>query len=340
MDILLLGGPRFLGHALIEAALVGGHRVTMFNRGRTNPHLFPEVERIQGDRDGGLDALAGRRWDAVIDTCGYVPRVVRRSAEVLAPNVEQYIFISSISVYREPLSPGAAEDAPLAVLDDESVEDVTGETYGALKALCEQAVQSVFGPRSLVIRPGLIVGPHDPTNRFTYWVTRLAEGGDVLAPDDRDAPVQLIDVRDLAEWTLRMAASRAGGVFNATGPTEALTLEQTLSACRRATKSQARLVWVAPQFLLDAGVAPWSELPLWAPGSESINQVSIAAARTAGLTFRPLEQTIVDTLAWAHSQPPPPAGSAGLARDKETELLRQARDAAVTAYDTTGEDKP
>jgi 2'-hydroxyisoflavone reductase len=324
MNLLLLGGPRFLGRALIEAALAGGHNVTMFNRGRTNPHLFPQVERLHGDRDGQLDALADRRWDVVIDTSGYVPRGVRQSAALLAPNVDRYIFISTISVYREPVSPNAAENAPLAVLADETVEEITGETYGGLKVLCEQAVQDVYGERALIIRPGLIVGPHDPTNRFTYWVTRIAEGGAVLAPDDREAPVQVIDVRDLAEWTLRLAADRAVGVFNATGPAVPLTLERTLLACRAATGSDANLVWVDPQWLLAAGVEPWSEIPLWAPGSEALNQASIAAARTAGLTFRPLEQTIADTLAWARTEPPVGSNAAGLSRTKEMELLQRS----------------
>lgn len=322
MDVLLLGGPRFLGRALIEAALAAGHHVTMFNRGRTNPQLFPEVERLHGDRDGQLDALAGRRWDVVIDTCGYVPRIVRQSAQLLAPNAGRYIFVSSISVYREPLSPAAAENAPLAELPDRTVEEVTGETYGGLKALCEGAVQDVFGERALILRPGLIVGPHDPTNRFTYWVTRLAAGGDVLAPDDRSAPVQVIDVRDLAEWTLRLAAAGASGVFNATGPAAPLTLEGTLLLCRRATGSDAHLVWVEPQFLLAEGVAPWSEIPLWAPGAETLNQVSIAAALSAGLTLRPLEATIADTLDWVRTEPAPP-GTAGLSRARETELLQR-----------------
>jgi 2'-hydroxyisoflavone reductase len=324
MDMLLLGGPRFLGHALIEAALAAGHQVTMFNRGRTNPHLFPAVERLQGDRDGKLDVLRGRHWDVVIDTCGYVPRIVRQSAEVLAPNVDRYIFVSSISVYRDPVPPGAAENAPLAALADETVEEITGETYGGLKALCEQVVQDVYGPRGLIIRPGLIVGPHDPTNRFTYWVTRLAAGGAVLAPDDRAAPVQVIDVRDLAGWMLRLAMDRAVGVFNATGPQSPLTLGQTLLACRQATGSAANLVWVDPQWLLAAGVAPWSEIPLWAPGEEALNQVSIAAALTAGLTFRPLEQTILDTLAWARTEPPAGSAAAGLSHTREAELLQRS----------------
>lgn len=322
MNILLLGGPRFLGYALIKAALDDGHQVTMFNRGRTNPHLFPEAERLHGDRDGQLDALSGRRWDVVIDTCGYIPRVVRQSAQLLAPNVGRYVFISSISVYREPLATAAAENAPLIELPDPAVEEVTGETYGGLKVLCERSVQEYFGEQALIVRPGLIVGPHDPTNRFTYWVTRLAEGGDVLAPDDRNAPVQIIDVRDLAEWTLRLAVGGVGGVFNATGPRSPLTLEQTLSACQRATRSEARIMWVDPHFLLAEGVEPWSEIPLWAPGAEALNQVSIAAALAAGLTFRPLEETISDTLAWASAAPAAPGG-AGLSRVKEAELLQR-----------------
>lgn len=322
MELLLLGGPRFLGHALIEAALASGHKVTMFNRGRSNPHLFPQVERLTGDRDGGLGALAGRHWDLVIDTCGYVPRLVRQSAETLAGRVGRYVFISTISVYREPLAPGATEDAPLAVMADATVEEVTGETYGALKALCEQAVQAVYGSACTVIRPGLIVGPHDPSDRFTYWVTRMADGGDVLAPNDRTAPVQVIDVRDLADWTLRLAAAGGSGVFNATGPAAPLTLEQTLLHCKEVAAADAHIVWVAPSTLLAAGVAPWIDIPLWAPGDEALNQVSIAAAIAAGLTFRPLAQTIADTLAWARTQPASAEPHAGLSRAREAELLR------------------
>ncbi len=287
---------------MIDAALAAGHRVTMFNRGRTNPGLYPEVERLQGDRDGGLAALAGRRWDAVVDTSGYVPRVVRQAAELLAEAVGRYAFISSISVYAEPLQPNAGEDAPLVTLEDENVEEITGETYGGLKVLCERAVQDVYGDRALIIRPGLIVGPHDPSNRFTYWVTRTAEGGRVLAPDDRSAPVQVIDVRDLAEWTLRMLDNRARGVYNATGPATLLTFGETLEACREATRADAEFVWVAPQLLLDHGVAPWTELPLWVAGDDALNQVSIERALAQGLTFRPLGATIADTLAWARTQ--------------------------------------
>ena len=322
MDLLLIGGPRFLGRALIDAALAAGHRVSMFNRGRTNPGSYPEVERLLGDRDGGLDALRGRRWDAVVDTSGYFPRVVRQSAEILQGAVGRYAFISTISVYAEPLEPSADEDAPLITLADETVEEITGETYGGLKVLCERAVQDAYGDRALIIRPGLIVGPHDPSNRFTYWVTRTAAGGRVLAPDDRSAPVQVIDVRDLAEWTVRMLESGASGVYNATGPSTLLTFGETLEACREATRSDAEFVWVAPQVLLDQGVAPWTEIPLWVAGDDALNQVSIERATARGLTFRPLGATIADTLAWARTQEEIDPPRAGLTRAREMELLR------------------
>jgi 2'-hydroxyisoflavone reductase len=327
MDILLLGGPRFLGRALIEAALAAGHRVTMFNRGRTNPESYPKVERLQGDRDGGLDSLRERRWDAVIDTSGYVPRVVRQSARVLAGAVGRYVFISSVSVYAEPVRPGADEDAPLAKLQNEQVEEITGATYGGLKVLCERVVQDLYGGRALIIRPGLIVGPHDPSNRFTYWVTRVAHGGKVLAPDDRTAPVQVIDVRDLAEWTLRMVADNASGVYNATGPDSPLTFGETLQACKDASRSDAEFVWLAPQYLLDQGVSPWTEIPLWVAGGDALKQISIARAVANGLAFRPLAATIADTLAWAHTEEPSDPPRAGLTRAREAELLRRASEA-------------
>ena len=216
----------------------------------------------------------------------------------------------------------ADEDAPLITLADETVEEITGETYGGLKVLCERAVQEAFGDRALIIRPGLIVGPHDPSNRFTYWVTRTAAGGRVLAPDDRSAPVQVIDVRDLAEWTVRVLESGETGVYNATGPSTLLTLGETLEACREATRSDAEFVWIAPQVLLDQGVAPWTEIPLWVAGDDALNQVSIERATARGLTFRPLGATIADTLAWARTQEEVDPPRAGLTRARETELLR------------------
>jgi 2'-hydroxyisoflavone reductase len=273
-----------------------------------------------------LGALRGRQWDVVIDTCGYVPRVVRQSTELLAGAVKRYVFVSTISVYAEPLEPGAGEDAPLVVLADPSGEEVTDESYGGLKVLCERAVQELYAERALIIRPGLIVGPHDPTNRFTYWVTRTADGGPVLAPDDRDAPVQVIDVRDLAEWILHMAPTQ-GGVFNATGPAAPLTLGETLATCREVAKvhtgADAEFVWVPPQFLLDRGVAPWTEIPLWVAGADALNQVSIARALAHGLALRPLAETIADTLAWARSEQPAGSLHAGLTKEREAELLEK-----------------
>ncbi|MEW6402172.1 MAG: NAD-dependent epimerase/dehydratase family protein, partial [Chloroflexota bacterium] len=204
MKILIIGGTRFLGRHLVNSARARGHEVTLFNRGQTNPDLFRRVEKIWGDREKDLDQLKGRNWDAVIDTCGYVPRVVRMSAEALKESVENYVFISSLSIYPDFRKRGLNETDPVAKLQDESVEEVTGETYGPLKALCERVVQDVFGIDSLVIRPGLIVGPHDPTDRFTYWPVRVARGGDVLAPDGPDAFTQFIDARDLADFIVEL----------------------------------------------------------------------------------------------------------------------------------------
>jgi 2'-hydroxyisoflavone reductase len=332
MKLLVLGGTKFLGRHLVEAALARGDEVTLFNRGQTNPEIFPEVERLRGHRDGGLGALRGRRWDAVVDTSGYVPRVVRASAEVLADAVEFYAFTSSMSVYADSSEPND-EGSPLATLADESVEEVTGETYGALKALCERAVEEVMPGRVLVARAGLIVGPFDPTGRFTYWTERVARGGEVLAPAPPGRRVQFVDARDLAEWILRMADARAGGVFNAAGPDYALTMGRFLEGCREATGSDARFTWVGEQFLLEKGVEPWGELPLWIPESDEKHRCFLAEncdeAIKAGLTFRPLAETVRDTLAWQR------AGSHGfrpealvahehaLTPEREEELLKE-----------------
>ena len=270
MDILILGGTVFLGRHLVEAALAHGHTVTLFNRGQHNPDLFPQVERLRGDRGGDLSAIEGRHWDAVIDTSGYLPRAVRASAELLAPNVDHYTFISSISVYGDPSHPNVDEDAPVATMDDPTNENIA-ENYGALKALCEQAAEAAMPGRVLHIRPGLIVGPHDQSDRFTYWVQRVARGGEVLAPGDPDAPVQIIDVRDLAEWTIRMVEQGKTGIFNATGPAEPLTMRRCLRQPRQASDSDASFIWLDDDFLVQQGAGPWIEIPLWLPvgGEES-----------------------------------------------------------------------
>lgn len=336
MDLLILGGTVFLGRHLVDAALAAGHQVTLLNRGRHGAELFPQVEKLRGDRDGGLDALAGRRWDAVIDTCGYVPRLVRASADLLAGSVEHYTFISSISVYRDLDQAPVDESSPVGVLADESVEEITGETYGPLKALCEQAAETAMPGRVLHVRPGLIAGPHDPTDRFTYWPWRVAQGGDVLAPGQPQRRVELIDGRDLASWILRMVEARRTGVYNATGPAYELTMGGLLETCERAAGSRAILTWVDEAFLLANGVAPWSELPLWLPEADNgVMAVDCRRAIAAGLAFRPLVETVQDTLAWLRADRAPLEGDlsaielrAGMARAREAELLAAWQDRA------------
>lgn len=321
MNILILGGTIFLGRHLVEAALARNHTVTLFNRGQHNPDLFPHVERLYGDRNGNLEALAGRRWDAVIDTSGYVPRLVTDTARLLSESVDLYIFISSISVYKSFSIPEQDETAPVSTLDDETVETISGETYGALKALCEQAAERAMPYRVLNIRPGLIVGPNDPTDRFTYWTYRIAQGGEVLLPDRPDLPVQFIDVRDLADWTILMVENRATGTFNATGPDYSLTIDRLFHTCKQVSSSDATGTYVAPGFLLDHQVQPWIELPLWVPGEDALSQISIQKARSAGLQFRPLEETVAATLEWLITRPADYSWRAGLTPDKEQAVL-------------------
>ena len=323
MQLLIIGGTRFLGRALVDEALAAGHSITLFNRGQSNPGLYPDVEQIHGNRDGGLGALAGRRWDAVIDTCGYVPRIVRAAADALAEAVEHYTFISSLSVYADPLPISADEDAPPATIADETVEEITGETYGALKALCERTAAEGMGGRALSVRSGLIVGPHDASDRFNYWPARVARGGEVLAPESPDYGVQFIDVRDLARWTLRATEQRLTGPYNVTGPERPLPLGNLLDTARAVTGSDARFTWVSGTFLLEQGVGPFVELPLWVPSEDAgFNNFAIGRALAAGLTFRPVEETVRDTLAWLATRPADHVGRAGLPAEREAELLR------------------
>ena len=329
MKLLILGGTVFLGRHLVEAALARGHEVALFNRGLHNRDLYPEVEKLRGDRDGGLDALRGRRWDAAVDTSGYVPRIVRASADLLSPAVERYAFVSSISVYRDMGTPGVDEGAPVGTLGDEATEAVDGETYGPLKALCERAAEGAMPGRVLAIRPGLIVGPHDPTDRFTYWPHRAGRGGAMLAPAPAERQVQIIDARDLAEWILRMLESGATGTYNATGPAEPLTFGEVLDTCIEAGGAGARPVWVDEAFLLEQGVGPWTELPLWVPqGDLAMGGFLAIDARRAignGLRFRPLAETVRDTLAWDATRPVDLVRAAGLDPEREAALLRMWR---------------
>jgi 2'-hydroxyisoflavone reductase len=300
---------------VIDAALASGHEVTLFNRGTTGADLYPEVERIVGDRDGGLEGLLGRRWDAVVDTSGYVPRIVGASANLLAIAVDHYVFVSSISVYAS-FDEIVDETSPLDTLSEPGSEEVS-EHYGALKALCEHEVERAFPDRSTLVRAGLIVGPHDPTGRFTYWPHRIARGGDVLVPGPAWRPVQFVDVRDLAEWMVRAAEAGLSGPYNATGNS---TMGAVVDAARRVSGAAARAVEVDDAFLTAQGVGQWMELPLWIdPSTEGwrhFMEVDASRAIAAGLTFRPLDDTVAATLVDAEL-----VDGVGLNPDRERELL-------------------
>ncbi|MCP4547805.1 MAG: epimerase [bacterium] len=322
MKLLILGGTVFLGRQLVTDALAAGHDVTLFNRGKSNTDLFPEVERILGDRDGGLAALGDRHWDAVIDTCGYVPRITGDSARYLVDRVGHYTYISSISVYDLKGGEGPDECTPVGTLSDPATEVIDGETYGPLKALCEQSIEEVLPGRTLVVRPGLIVGPYDPTDRFTYWPLRIYAGGDILAPADPAAPTQVIDVRDLSIWILKLVAERATGIFNATGPETMSTMGGLLAACPQSDDNPATLKWVEESFLIDSKVQPFSELPCWVPRrDEALVRADITAALERGLRFRPLADSARDTLNWRMETLEQRPLIAGLSRKRERELL-------------------
>ncbi|HEY1367083.1 MAG TPA: NAD-dependent epimerase/dehydratase family protein [Gaiellaceae bacterium] len=318
MKLLVLGGTKFLGRAIVDAALARGDEVTLFNRGLTNPGLFPEVERVNGDRTSDLSPLAGRSWDGVVDVAAYNPREVEHSTSVLRDQAERYTFVSTVSVYAD-LSVPPVEGAAVAELTDP--EDESLETYGARKAACERVVEHAFGERALVVRPGLIVGPHDPTDRFTYWPRRVAAGGTVLAPGSPDDPVQFVDVRDLGDWIVRATEAGTSGTLNATG--ESLPFADLLDECKHVTHSDAEFVWLPSDRLLAAGVEEWMGVPLWvaSPGWKALNRVVVAKAVAAGLTFRPLAETIADTLAWELHREWPRAEGVGLTPEREQELL-------------------
>lgn len=330
MRILILGGTHFLGRHLVDVALKLGHQVTLFNRGKTAPGLFLNVEELHGDRDGPLDALGGRTWDVVIDPSGYVPRVVRASAELLISQVPRYVFVSSISVYAEFDVEHIDETYPVGQVADQGTEDVSA-FYGPLKALSEEVVQHIYGGHALIVRPGLIVGPHDPTDRFTYWVRRFSQGGDVLVPGTPGRRIQYIDVRDLAGWIIRAATSSVMGVYNATGPAAPLTMEQWVDAIRQAIPGAGRPLWVDENFLAKHEVEEWSELPLWISeetGWPGFMAVSMERAIRAGLSFRPLVETIHDTWEWDRGRTGPMV--TGMEPGREASLLaewsKQSRD--------------
>lgn len=325
--LLILGGTVFLGRHLVASARARGHVVTLFNRGN-HPELFPDVENLRGDRTGDLAALRGRSWDAVLDPSGYVPRFVGAAARLLMDQVERYVFISSISVCADLSRPPRDEAAPVAPLPDgvslETMTDWSPELYGALKAECERTVESILPGRALNIRPGLIVGPYDPSDRFTYWPHRVAQGGNVLAPGNPGRSIQFIDARDLADWIIRMVEVRQAGVFQATGPDRPLPMRELFQTCLAASGAEAEFTWVDDSFLLDHQVVPYTELPLWIPGEDSgFNLVDCRKAIASGLCFRPLLETVTDTLAWDRSRPEDQPRKNGLAPAKEASLLQE-----------------
>lgn len=324
--LLILGGTGFIGPAIVAAARARGHRVTLFNRGKTNPHLFPDVETIVGDRTTDLGRLKGRTWDAVLDTWTRYPSAVREAAELLREQVGQYLFVSTISVYklgREPLD----ERSAVLTTAEPPPENMDLHNYGPLKVRCEQAAAQAMPGRVTVVRPGVIAGPGDPTDRFTYWPVRLARGGEVLVPGDPGYRMQFIDVRDLGEWIITAVEARHFGVYNAVGPADP-DLRSVLEDCRSGVASDARFAWVDDKWLEKNDAGDWNDFPLAvAPDSPicGFARVSATAAIDKGLRFRPLSVTAKDTLAWWNAQPaerrekPRP----GLTPAREAELLKR-----------------
>ncbi|UHQ19762.1 NAD-dependent epimerase/dehydratase family protein [Lysobacter sp. KIS68-7] len=333
LRILVLGGTGFLGPHFVEAARAKGHKLTLFNRGKTNPtrfsgEEFKDIEQLQGDRKTDMKALEGRRkWDAVLDTSAYLPADVTRSAQLLAKRVDQYLLVSTISVYARLDVPNQDESAPVAQLADPNVTEVTGETYGGLKALCESAAQREIPGHVTVVRPGLIVGPGDTTDRFTYWPARADRGGEILGPGSAADPTQFIDVRDLAAFMLHVIEQRNFGTFNADAPGGKLTMGELLDSCQRIAAKPSTVTWVPAAFLDKQQVSAWQDMPVWIPAegeNAGFGRMSSAKAQAAGLTYRPLDTTVADTLAYWRSLPPDRRANpkAGLPPEREAAVLK------------------
>jgi 2'-hydroxyisoflavone reductase len=325
MDLLVLGGTKFMGRRLVEHAIAKGHRVTLFFRGKDGADLFEgQVEKILGDRDGEISKLSGRKWDAVVDMPGYYPRVLRQSAELLKDSVERYLFISSISAYRiEPGVNRLDENSPLATLADETVEEITGETYGGLKALCEKVVEEVYGDRAIIIRPGYMVGSFDPSDRFTYYPWRLMKGGKMLCGGRKDADLQIIDARDIAKFCVSLLEQKASGTYNVCGPEAPYSWQQWITDAKVALGVDTELVWADPQKFEDVGGQPGADLPLY-PGVDASHDafmhVDNSRAVAAGLTFSPLSDTVRDTAEWVKGRGDEPL-KVGMSLERERELL-------------------
>ena len=323
MRLLVLGGTRFVGRAYVEEALAAGHEVTLFNRGQTAPRLFPDVETLIGDREVSLDALAGRTWEAVFDPSCYLPRVARMSAETLFGSVGHYTFVSSLSAYQDVTIMGQDETASVATIEDPTTEEITDTSYGPLKVLAERAVQEVFGPQALILRPGYIGGPYDSLDRMPYWLRRVARGGEILAPGSPGSPVQLIDARDLAGFALMMAARDEGGVFNLCAPQEPYRFGDLLETAAAVTGGDATFTWASEDFLVEHGLDGWEALPWWNPPAEAgFARFDPARALAAGLDPRPIEQTLRDCWSWDRTRAETPLREdRGLPPEREAELL-------------------
>ncbi|HEY2551996.1 MAG TPA: hypothetical protein VGI64_15625 [Streptosporangiaceae bacterium] len=323
MRILMIGGTSFVGRHIAQAALDAGHEVTLFHRGQTGADLFPGTVHLTGDRNSDLSALRAGEWDATVDVCGFFPRQVRQLADVLDGRGGHYVFISSTSAYRTPVAPGFGEEAPLAEPADPDAAEMTLESYGGLKALCERAASELHGPATTIVRPTYVIGPLDRSYRFTWWVERLARGGEVLAPGEPDDPIQVIDARDLGAWTCQLAERGVAGTFHAVSPAPpygfGALLEEIAS---EVAPAGTKLTWLSPQYLLDAGEDDGT-LPLW-PGGDSerdINAASPAAAVAAGLRWRPLRQSVAELHAHEQRSPTPVPAGTGLPAEREASLL-------------------
>jgi 2'-hydroxyisoflavone reductase len=320
MKILSIGGTRFFGRAFVELAARRGHEVTVFHRGESEPEDFPDVEHVHGDRNAGVEILEGRSWDAVLDTWAFVPREVRELAEVIGDRVGHYTLVSSLSVHPDDLPAGATEDTPTHRPPYPETEDVTDETYGPLKVACEVEAAATFAGRLLVIRPGYIVGPHDPTDRFTYWVRRAAAGGEMLAPGPPDAPIQGIDARDLGVFVVERIEASDTDTYGVVGPAEPATTSSVLESARSAGAADTTFVWADLDFVLGLGERRETWFPMWHPHLPGFHTYDAGKAAAAGLRPRPFDETIADTLAWDRQRGLPPL-EAGMTREKERELL-------------------
>jgi len=331
LRILILGGTGFIGPHMVSEALRRGHDVTLFNRGRTNNKLFPDLVTLTGDRDNGLDALKGHSWDVVIDNSGYVPRHVADSARLLASAASHYVYVSTISVYASLADP-VDEDAPLAWIEDESVEEVTNQTYGPLKALCEKRAAREFGEdRLTILRPTYICGPGDKTDRYTYWPARTQLGGEMIWPGTPEDKIQIIDVRDLANFTIDVTEKRVTGTYNTVTPAGSFSMGDLLQDSLAVTAADMTPVWVDYEFIQSQDTGEGNAFPLWSPPvRENAGNALVSGERAVaeGLKNRPTRETARDTVRWWKTLPAERTEKtrAGLSPEIETSLLEAWRD--------------